>query len=169
MRFRFPFLLILLFLSASSFAESMDDLVKRGGLYYKKFTDTPFTGRVTVDQSRFSPLHYQGSLVNGKREGPWVTYKSDGRLWMKSSYKNGKQEGHWEEYWTSTGQLSQRGHFKDGKQEGLFDFYWEDGRPRAKGRFRNGKFEGSWVFYKEDGSIDKSMTGVYKNDKKISD
>jgi len=131
-------------MSAPSFAESMDDLVERGGLYYKKFTDTPFTGRVTVDQSRFSLLHYQGSLVDGKKEGLWITYKSDGRLFTKTSYKNGKQEG-------------------------LFEFFWSDGRPRAKGHFRNGNFEGSWVFYEEDGSIDKTMTGIYKNDLKVSD
>ena len=42
----------------------MDDLVKRGGLYYKQFTDVPFTGKVTgIDQ---------GSFKNGERDGAWV-------------------------------------------------------------------------------------------------
>ena len=27
--------------------ETMDDLVKREGIYYKKFTDVPFTGKTT--------------------------------------------------------------------------------------------------------------------------
>ena len=27
-------------------ATGMDDLVERGGLYYKKFTDVPFTGEI---------------------------------------------------------------------------------------------------------------------------
>jgi hypothetical protein len=39
-------LLVLLF-PALALGETMDDLVKRDGLHYKKFTDVPFTGEVT--------------------------------------------------------------------------------------------------------------------------
>ncbi len=42
----------------------MDDLVDLDGLYYKKFTDVPFTGDVTGNG--------QGSISDGKRNGPWV-------------------------------------------------------------------------------------------------
>ena len=41
-----PSILVLLSLSFPSFGETMDDLVEREGLYYKKFTDVPFTGQV---------------------------------------------------------------------------------------------------------------------------
>ena len=44
--------------------ETMDDLVEREGLYYKKFSDTPFTGKVTGV--------YQGNFKNGKEDGAWV-------------------------------------------------------------------------------------------------
>ena len=40
---------------------TMDDLVKREGLHYKKFTDVPFTGKTTG--------HTQGALKNGKKVG----------------------------------------------------------------------------------------------------
>ena len=38
-------------LSSPSWSETMDDLVERDGLYYKKFTNTPFTGEVSGIQS----------------------------------------------------------------------------------------------------------------------
>ena len=63
----------------------MDDLVEREGLYYKQFTDVPFTGEVTGDK--------QGSLKNGKKEGAWVRNHSDGTLskTLTGTYKNGKR------------------------------------------------------------------------------
>jgi hypothetical protein len=39
--------LIVLLFPALALGETMDDLVKRDGLHYKKFTDVPFTGEVT--------------------------------------------------------------------------------------------------------------------------
>jgi hypothetical protein len=44
----------------------MKDLVEREGLFYKKFSDVPFTGKTTGNE--------QGSLKNGKKDGPWVYY-----------------------------------------------------------------------------------------------
>ena len=72
--------------------ESVDfkDLVKRDGLYFKKRTDAPFTGITTGDE--------QGSLENGMRVGPWVTYHKNGQLHYKGTYKNGKRDGPWATY-----------------------------------------------------------------------
>lgn len=33
-----------------AFGETMDDLVKRDGLHCKKFSDVPFTGKVTGEE-----------------------------------------------------------------------------------------------------------------------
>ena len=58
-----------------------NDLVEREGLYYKKFTDVPFTGEVTGKE--------QGSISDGKRNGPWVSYRKNGQLHWKGTYKDG--------------------------------------------------------------------------------
>ena len=51
---------------------SSDDLVERNGLYYKKFSDIPFSGKVTQ-----LPLGLKrGLMKNGKIEGEWITYNS---------------------------------------------------------------------------------------------
>ena len=62
-----------------------DDLVERDGLYYKKFTDVPFTGKISGEA--------QGSFKNGKREGEWVDYIKDGTVNKKwtGTFKNGKK------------------------------------------------------------------------------
>ena len=72
-------LVMILFVSlvtaAPSWSEgtSLDDLVERDGIFYKKFTDVPFTGE--IDEGR-----EQGSFKNGKEEGPWVKYSRDGSV-----------------------------------------------------------------------------------------
>ena len=81
-----------------------DDLIKRQGLYYEKFTEKPFTGNVTGKE--------QGKISKGKREGEWVHYYENGQLRGKSNYKEGKLEdevvfkyyenGQLEETWTYT-------------------------------------------------------------------
>jgi antitoxin component YwqK of YwqJK toxin-antitoxin module len=74
----------LIFLSPNMvMSETMDDLVKRDGVYFKKFSDVPFTGNITGE----------GSFKNGKMEGVWVTYNPDGIVNKKytGTYKNGKK------------------------------------------------------------------------------
>lgn len=119
MRVRFPFLLILFFLSAPSLGESMDDLVKRGGLYYKKFTDVPFTGEINEGWHR-------GSLKDGLQEGFWESDHVSGGLASKIEYKNGRQEGVKILYFPN-GQLWMKGIWKRGKKEGFWEGYTPDG------------------------------------------
>ena len=99
-------------ISFPSWGVTYDDLVQREGLYYKKFSDSPFTGEVEGK--------WKGSIKNGLKEGTWVTYHNNGQLNSKGNYKNGKREG-------------------------------------------------TWVFFNKDGSKDTRWSGVYRNDKKVSD
>ena len=87
----------------------MDDLVFRDGLYYEKFTDVPYTGKITGGQ--------QVSFKNGVADGAWVTYYENGQLFFKGSYKNGKKEGAWNRYLEDgTVWPSFTGTFKNGKK-----------------------------------------------------
>ena len=77
-------LLVFLFpsLALGEEVDFVDDLVEREAIYYKKFTDVPFSGKVTGKKE-------QGSFKNGKKEGPWVNYYDNGQLTYKGDYKNG--------------------------------------------------------------------------------
>ena len=91
--FLFLGLTILLCLYASIvWSETMDDLVKRDGLSYKKFTEVPFTGDITGKR--------KGSYKNGKEDGSWISYWDNGQLRSKGDYKNGMYDGSWIKYET---------------------------------------------------------------------
>ena len=85
-------LVLMSLVSFPSWGLTMDDLVMRAGLYYEKFTATPFTGKVDEGLER-------GFYKNGKREGSRESYWSNGQLSSKGNYKNGKMEGSWESYY----------------------------------------------------------------------
>ena len=129
------FLLPILFLSLIStpcLSETMDELVKRDGLYYEKLSKTLFTGKVTGKE--------QGRIKDGKKEGEWVEYWGNGQLMSKVSYKNGKEEGEWVGY-HGNGQLSSKGSYKNGLWEGGWVEYYGDGTlyKRGTGTFKNGE------------------------------
>ena len=77
--------LVALLVSGPTWGETFENLVLRDGLYYKKFTDVPFTGKVEGEQ--------QGKIKNGKRDGPWVSYHDDGTVvkFLTGTYKDGKK------------------------------------------------------------------------------
>ena len=117
-----------------AYGETMDDLVKRDGIHYKKFSDVPFTGKVTGKS--------QGSLKNGKRVGPWVTYHDNGQLESKHNYEDGIRHGPWVDYWKS-------------------------GKLKFKRTYKDGKKVGPWVGYNADGTVWDAFTGTFKNDVKV--
>jgi hypothetical protein len=75
-----PILLLTFLFPSLAFGVTMDDLVKRDGIHYKKFSEVPFTGKVTGKT--------QGTFRNGKKHGPWVKYHDNGQLASKGSFKD---------------------------------------------------------------------------------
>ena len=104
--------LFIILTSLVSWSESitMDDLVERNELYYKKFTDNPFTGEISGIEN--------GSFKNGKMNGEWLRYYENGQLNEKVNFKDGKRNGLLENYYRN-GQLLGKGNYKDGKADGF--------------------------------------------------
>ena len=107
----------------------MDDFVKRNNLYYKKFTDVPFTGEISGKRN--------GKFKKGKKDGLWETYYENGQLLFKENYKNGKRDG-LSEWYLLDGQLSEKGNYKDGKKDGLWEWFNEDGSLKKTETWKNG-------------------------------
>ena len=63
--------------SFPSWGLTIDDLVEREGVYYKKFTNAPFNGKVEGS--------VVGEFMNGKREGYWLIYWDNGKLSQKGN------------------------------------------------------------------------------------
>ncbi|MDB9905335.1 hypothetical protein OAD18_06690 [Oceanospirillaceae bacterium] len=108
------------------------DLEERDGLYYKKLTDVPFTGKVTG-------YNLTGSLKDGKQEGTWIFKWSKDQIWYKGNRKNGKRVGTWV-YYHDNGQLWEKGNYKNGKKHGAWVAYLKDGtiHKKYKGTFKDG-------------------------------
>ena len=111
-------LVLMSLVSFPSWGLSMDDLVEREGLFYKKFTDVPFSGEVEGTD--------QGKFKNGKKEASWMVYRTTGQLLEKGNYKNNKRQGYWT-YYHKDGQVNFRGHYKNGKKNGPFEWYYSNG------------------------------------------
>ena len=121
---------LLSLVSFPSLGVDFDDLVKRDGLYYEKFSNVPFTGKVTGG--------IQGSLKKGLREGEWVYYHRNGQLHAKGTFKNGKEDGEWILY-HQNGHLDTRGTMRNGKKEGEWISYHRDGRLVGNLFYENGE------------------------------
>ena len=65
----------------------MEDLLERKGLYYKPFSEKPFTGKVSgLQRVRF--------LVEKKSE--WITFDDRGQLITKANFQDGVLHGFYE-------------------------------------------------------------------------
>tara|TARA_R110000803_G_C11900581_1_gene312048 strand:- start:43 stop:549 length:507 start_codon:yes stop_codon:yes gene_type:complete len=159
-------ILFISLLSSPSWSVTLDDLVKREGIFYQKFTDVPFNGRVTGEEKRL--LREKGSFKNGVKDGAWGIYYETGQVYRKGHFKNAKKEGLWVSYW-GNGQLSYKGNYKNDKEEDAWVGYHENGQLWWKGNYKNGQQEGAWVAYLKDGTVNKKDTGTFKDGVKISD
>jgi antitoxin component YwqK of YwqJK toxin-antitoxin module len=103
-----------------------EDLGIRGGLFYKDFSEVPFSGEITGKS--------QGAFKNGKKEGS-VSYWSDGQLSSKETYKNRKKEGVWVNY-HDNGQVMEKSNYKNGKLNGAYVYHYSDGQLSSKGNYK---------------------------------
>ena len=166
-----------------------DELVRRGDLYYKKFTNTPFSGKV-------KSKYYNGEYKNGQATGIWQYYHKNGQLYYLTPWKNGKAHGviqyffdngqpagqtsykngikhglkidHWGLYGTGEGRLWFKYVYKDGERHGPTESYYENGQLEKKGQYKNGRVDGHWEVYNKDGTVDYYQTGTYKEGVRIS-
>jgi antitoxin component YwqK of YwqJK toxin-antitoxin module len=135
--------------------ETMEDLVKRDGLHFKKFSEVPFTGKTTGKK--------QVTFKNGKEHGPWVYYHDNGQLWKKGNYKNGEKEG-LGVFHHQNGHLGSKGNYKNGKKHGPWVVYHFNGQLSSKVNWMGGKMKGPWVSYYDNGQL--RQKGNFKNGKK---
>ena len=147
-------ILLLTFLSSPSWSETIiyDDLVYRNGLYYKKFTDVPFSGKITGQSD--------GNFKNGKIEGIWRVYNKNGQLTHKTEYKDGKKHG-FDKVYYENGKLNTQLNYKNGNLHGLVKVFFENGQLMLKGYYEDGKENGLWEYFNVDGTLEK--TKIYKD------
>lgn len=178
-------ILFISILSSPSWSETltMDDLMERNGLYFKKFTNVPFSGSVVQNCPKGKPKDifqegFSGKIVNGLREDYWIITFCLSSSIQRGNFLRGKREGLWEFYY-GDGQLERIGYFKENMSHGTWKFYDKWGRLVTEstydrdnliymknydekenlinmGPYKDGKPSGIWKFF-EDGQLTKTV------------
>ena len=105
---------------------------------------------------------YEESYKDGKLDGKWTTWHSNGQKWAEGNYKDNKKDGKWT-YWNRNGQISSERNYKDGKKEGKFTTWYKNGQVKSEVHYKNSKREGSTSWY-QNGQVKSEVH--YKNSKR---
>ena len=86
------------------------------------------------------------SVVDGKKEGMFVSWYENGQKKDEVPYVDGVREGKTRE-WHENGQLKFEGVYVDDELEGQATWWTATGKKDQEGRLVQGEQEGEWVFY----------------------
>ena len=133
---------------------SMDEIVRKGDLFYKHSSNVPYTGLAT-DYSVFFEIGY---FKDGKREGVWTSYwfndKGVPKLASKVSFKDNQIDGQLIDYLHNE-EIDAVRSYKNGTPHGIWQNYYAGNNQVAySGHYKEGKKYGTWIVYNEDGSLD---------------
>jgi antitoxin component YwqK of YwqJK toxin-antitoxin module len=99
--------------SAAKTIAAQDTAPPRNGMYEKKYDD----GAVKI----------RGEMRNGKREGSWFSYYSNGKIWSQTDYIDGLRNGQ-SITWFPNGKKRYEGIYTNDKQSGTWKYYDETGK-----------------------------------------
>lgn len=131
----------------------------------------------------------EGDLLNGKREGTWVTYHANsGLVATVTGYRNGQKHGVFlrgdetggitEKAFYVNDQLEgkrivynrtrikEEANYQNGKLEGERKLYYDNGKLQEEGTFKNGKRDGEAKWYDQEGN--PTIQYKYKNGEQVN-
>lgn len=152
---------IIILIQACETKKPIGELIVIDGVICVSETGKPYNG-VIKDKVLERIIEYE--LVNGKKEGEFKVYFSNGEIEMIGTMKDNLNEGKWSYYYPG-GQLESEGIFKKDLPESTWTWYHQNGKLKEKGEFLHGKRTGIWVIYDSLGNISREETFV--NGKKL--
>ena len=155
------FLIILLFISCNNNNEaklSKPLVVKDGLLYSDSLSTAPYSGR---HKSRMLNMKIEYEVINGKKEGDFITYFPNDKVQISGTMKNNKNVGEWK-YYFPNGSLETSGFFEDDVPAGKWIWYNKNGLVIEEGNLNQGKRDGEWKSYDSIGRLD--IVRLYKQD-----
>lgn len=120
------------------------------GLIYKSGTEELFTGKI-IDTADVI-IEYE--VVNGKKNGEFVTFYTNGNIEKTGWIKQNANVGEWKYYYPD-GTLESRGHFVKDTPHGLWERFYRNGKLKQSGLYKYGLEDGEWLFYDEKGELIK--------------
>ena len=142
--------------SSVSSLELYKDVVERNGLYYKKLSNKPFTGKTENISKEFRWIR---NFKDGKKHGKYEVY-SEGFKSLIGKYKQGKKDGIWLDYWVKSNKLHESILYDNGKFVKSEKFH-PNGKKWVFWTFKDGKEHGNIDIYNVDGEL--SWTEIWEN------
>jgi antitoxin component YwqK of YwqJK toxin-antitoxin module len=102
------------------------------------------------------------NYINGKREGLFTEWWSNGQKEIQTNYENDEKEGLLTE-WRSNGKKKKEGNYINGKREGLFTEWWSNGHKEIQTNYENDEKEGLLTEWYKSGK--KKRETNYKDGK----
>ena len=142
---------------------NVEELEEREYITYLKGSDTPYTGKsYELTWHGDGPKKIEGTFKNGKPDGLWVFYYSNGQLEAKSHYKDGKIDGS-HVMWHPNGQRWSERNWKNGVKDGAWMYWHENGQKESEKNFKTGKLvEGSAKYWNSKGEPVDSLEEARK-------
>ena len=116
----------------------MDEVVKRDDIFYKKFSNIPFSGHIESYHPN-GQLKIIGDFSDGKKVGNWVEYYMSGNKKSEGQFSDGKKDGTWVYYFLNTN-IKEKQLFIDGNKDGLWEKFNLHGTLVQTESYRNGKW-----------------------------
>lgn len=113
--------------------------------------------------------NYKGNYVDGKKNGEFFHYYSDGNIEKKETYKDDKLHGEYISYCHKTSRVVLSEMYEKGEKHGPTKEYWHTSYKRIKSldMYKNGKKDGLCVKYDSNINNKKYEGEMYKNGIKI--
>lgn len=125
-------------------------VLKDGLLYSDSLSTVPFTGR---NKSNMFDMKIEYDVVNGKKEGDFITYYPDDKIQMIGKMKENKNVGEWK-YYFPDGSLETSGYYDDDIPTDKWTWFQPDGKVIEEGNYISGNREGEWKSYDSTGALD---------------
>jgi len=148
--------MICVFLSFESTAKEVNfnNLVKREGIWFEKFSDNPYSGDVVGKE--------KGKMIKGQKTGEWnSTYggANNNHFRVKENYKKGKLHGKKLEFINRTGKLFVKEIYKKGKLIESYKYH-DNGEIRKHNKYIKGNADHyKYTYYFKNGQIE--YKGMY--------
>ncbi|HET6243267.1 MAG: hypothetical protein H0V01_01755 [Bacteroidetes bacterium] len=121
-----PFLLVFFSCNQSQIAEERNETPLETSPELK--TEVIKSGEMALHKTFYKngQLRIQGNMLNGKREGKWVSFYEDGMPWSETWFDKGRKHGS-TTTWNSDGKKYYEGHFENNKESGKWTYWDENG------------------------------------------
>ncbi len=133
---------------------------RTGRTFYAPGSESPYTGKALYSHPN-GKKHEEGYFKDGKRVGMWRAWYNTGSKWIERNYVDGKAEGPYVSF-HKNGNKSQEGVNKAGKKSGKWtDWYESNGQIKKEQNYEAGKkvapsiswYENGVKSYEGDGSM----------------